>query len=91
MEMRTPFAFDRACGKEHVHQHGLAAADVSKQVEPADRLFAPLTPPNSQRRRRFARQPMLAQRLKPRQQLSASCPRGIALVLPRRSTLRTGL
>src|SRR5262249_60221689 len=42
MEMRAPFAFDRACGKIHVHQHGLATADIAKKVEPTDQLFAAL-------------------------------------------------
>ena len=37
VEMGAALVFDRTVLKEHIHQHGLAAADLAMNVEPARR------------------------------------------------------
>ena len=60
VEVHAPLAPDRRGLEEQVHQHGLAAADLAVDVEPPDRLLLARAEHPAERRR-FARQPVLAQ------------------------------
>ena len=83
VEVHAPLALDRRGLEEQVHQHGLAAADVAVDVEPLDRLllvFARAEQPAE--RRRFPRQPVLAQALfQLGQEIDGACLRRIVLDL----------
>ena len=83
VEMHAPLAPDRRGLEEQVHQHGLAAADLAVDVEPLDRLLLALAGAEQPaERRRFARQPMLAQPpFQLAQEIDRARLRGVALDL----------
>src|SRR5437764_11793689 len=62
MEVDAAFARDRCGLEEQVHQYGLAATDITENIEALDRLASACT--NAEQpaeRRRFARPPALGE------------------------------
>src|SRR5207237_3537447 len=62
VEMRAALMHDRALLKEHIHQHGLAAADFAMNVEATRRRLVPVG-------KQPAKEALLAQRLVARKPL----------------------
>ena len=82
VKMRAAFPLHGACGKEQVHQHGLAAPDVAVDVETLDRLCGILFREQPAEMRGFARQPVLRQPLlEPREPRGNRFLRRVALDL----------
>ena len=83
MEVHTPFALHRARGEEQIHQHGLAAPDVTVNVEASDRALLPLVLAEQPAKLRgLPRKPMLREPLfEPRESCGERFLRGIAFDL----------